>query len=568
MSVLGEHDGRGNDGRAARFSRREMLAGAGIGLGALYLTGCGGTSQKLATTTSSQTAAVAPNIPGPRATGGQTGGSITVGWEQEGNSFDPAIGYDLISWDSLCNCTTAPLLIFGANGDGPYPNAALSVEPAEGNAVYTIKLRPGVRFHNGRAVTARDYVYSWERVLDPKIASWAASYLYTIEGAEAVFNGKAKHIKGVTVVDPMTLKVRLQSPDITFPNILAQPYTAAVAREAVEKYGSSFARHVVSTGPFMLTAYDSKGQTATFSRNPHYFWTGLPYLNSVVYRWGTTAQTELLQLQKGDIDSIGPGIGPSLDPQVAAQPSLAKYVLKVQLQAVRWIGLNLDNAPFKDVRVRQALNWAVNRPQITRVGYGESVPWGLPFPENLPSFERVATPYGYNPGRAKSLLRAAGADNVSFSLTTTSDDPNPSIAQVLQQQLKAVGVTMSINTVSDNAYNTATEKKNFTAAPVHWYQVQPTALDILDSNYISGGSSNYWNYSNKAVDALSDKALGASSLAQSNQYLAQAEKLIAQDAPGLFLASLNFIDGRSPDLQNFHYNIFYGTYYDRLWKRA
>jgi peptide/nickel transport system substrate-binding protein len=568
MTVLGEHDGPGNDGGAARFSRREMLAGAGVGLGALYLVGCGGTSQKLATTTSSQTAAVAPNIPGPPATGGQTGGSITVGWEQEGNSFDPAIGYDLISWDSLCNCTTAPPLIFGAEGDGPYANAALSVEPSEGNVVYTIKLRPGVRFHNGRAVTAEDYVYSWGRVLDPKIASWAASYLYTIEGAEAVFNGKAKHIKGVTVVDPMTLKVRLQAPDITFPNILAQPYMAAVAREAVQKYGSSFARHVVSTGPFMLTAYDSKDQTATFSRNPHYFWSGLPYLDRVVYRWGTSAQTELLQLQKGDIDSIGPGIGPSLDPQVAAQPTLAKYVLKVQLQAVRWIGLNLDNAPFKDVRVRQALNWAVNRPQITRVGYGESVPWGLPFPENLPNFQRVATPYGYNPERAKSLLRAAGAENASFTLTSTSDDPNPSIAQVLQQQLKAVGVTMSINTVSDNAYNTATEKKNFTAAPIHWYQVQPTALDVLDSNYISSGSSNYWNYSNHAVDALSTQALQAANLAQSNQYLAKAEELIAHDAPGLFLASLNFIDGRSPDLQNFHYNIFYGTYYDRLWKRA
>jgi ABC-type transport system substrate-binding protein len=139
---------------------------------------------------------------------------------------------------------------------------------------------------------------------------------------------------------------------------------------------------------------------------------------------------------------------------------------------------------------------------------------------------------------------------------------------VLQQQLKAVGVNMSIDTVSDNAYSTATEKKNFIAAPVTWYQVQPTALDILTSNYISGGSSNYWNYSDKKVDALSNKALRASNLAQANAYLAQAEQLIANDAPGLFLESLNFIDGRNPNLHNFHYNIFYGTYYDRLWKQG
>ena len=512
--------------------------------------------------------AVGPGVPGPPSSGGQKGGSIVIGWESEGNSFDPAIGYDLISWDSLCNCTTAAPLVFGANGEGPFPNAAASVTPSEGNAVYTIKFRPGVRFSSGRPVTAEDYVYSWLRVLDPKIASWAASYLYTIDGAEAVFKGKAKTIKGVKLLDPMTMRVQLQAPDITFPNILAEPYLAAVDRQAVERYGKSFAHHVVSTGPFMLTAYDSAAQTSTFKANPYYFWKGLPYLDSVVYRWGSSAQTELLQLEHGDIDSIGEGIGPSLVPQVAAQPSLKKYVVNITLPAVRWIALNLDREPFKDVRVRQALNYAVNRPEISKVGYGESIPWGLPFPASLPDFHRVATPYTYDPAKAKALLHAAGAQNLSFTLTSTDDDPNPSIAQVLQQQLKAVGVNMSIDTVSENAYNTATENKNFTAAPVHWYQVQPTALDILTSNYISSGSSNYWNYANPHVDALAKQALGAPNAAQSNVELAQAEKLIAQDAPGLFLESLNFVDGRSPDLQNFHYNIFYGTYYDRLWKQA
>jgi ABC-type transport system substrate-binding protein len=571
MSSFGGQDGQDHGSQGSdsnRLSRRDVLRGAGLGLGALYIAGCGGSSQKLLSKNTANAVKIAAGVPGPPATGGHLGGSIVVGWEQEGNSFDPALGYDLISWDSICNCTTAPPLVFGANGEGPFPNAAASVTPSEGSSVYTIKFRPGVRFSDGSPVSAEDYVYAWGRVLDPKLASWASSYLYSIEGAEAVFNGKAKTVKGLKLVDPMTLRVQLRAPDITFPNILAEPYMAAVSKAAVEKYGNSFPRHVVSTGPFTLTSYDAAAQTSTFTRNPHYFWTGLPYLDSVVYRWGTDAQTELLQLQKGDIDSIGPGIGPSLNPQVAAQPSLAKFVYKVQLPAVRWIGFNVDQEPFKDVRVRQALNWAVNREQISRTGYGESVPWGLPFPGGLPKFNRIATPYGYNPEKARVLLAAAGAHNLSFTLTSTSDDPNPSIAQVLQQQLKAVGVNMSIDTVSDNAYSTATEKKNFIAAPVTWYQVQPTALDILTSNYISGGSSNYWNYSDKKVDALSNKALRASNLAQANAYLAQAEQLIANDAPGLFLESLNFIDGRNPNLHNFHYNIFYGTYYDRLWKQG
>jgi peptide/nickel transport system substrate-binding protein len=569
MTSFGERDGEDDsrpDGGSTGLSRRDVLRGASLGLGALYIAGCGGSSQKLISKTTSSAARTASGVPGPPSSGGHRGGSLVVGWEQEGNSFDPALGYDLISWDSICNCTTATPMVFGPNGEGPFPNAAVSVTPSEGNSVYTIRFRPGVRFSDGSPVGAADYGYSWGRVLDPKLASWASSYLYTIEGAEAVVNGKAKSVKGLKLLDPMTLRVQLRAPDITFPNILAEPYMAAVSRAAVRRFGKSFPHHVVSTGPFALTAVDAAGQTATFSRNPHYLWSGLPYLDSVVYRWGSSAQTELLQLQKGDIESIGPGIGPSLNPQVAAQPSLAKYVYKVRLPAARWIGFNLHEQPFKDVRVRQALNWAVNRDQITRIGFGESVPWGLPFPESLPNFTHTATPYTYNPEKARALLSAAGAHNLSFALTTTSDDPNPSIAQILQQQLKAVGVTMSIDTVSNNAYNTATQKKNFAAAPVHWYQVQPTALDILTSNYISSGSANYWNYADPKVDALADKALRAPSPSQSNVFLAQAEQLIADDAPGLFLASLNFIDGRSPDLHNFHYNIFYGTYYDRLWK--
>ena len=569
MSSFGgqdEEDHSSGAGGTPGLSRRDLLRGAGLGVGALYLAGCGGTSQKLATSTASSSVKVASGIPGPPATGGHPGNSIVVGWSQQGNSFDPALGYDLPSWDSICNCTTASPMVFGANGEGPFANAAASVVANHDNSVYTIKFRPGVRFQDGTPVNAQDYVYSWGRVLDPKLASWASSYLYTIEGAEAVFNGKTKTVKGLKLLDPMTLRVQLQAPDLTFPNILSQPYMAAVSRAAVQKYGKSFPEHVVSTGPFTLTSYDAAAQTSTFKRNPHYFWKGLPYLDSVVYRWGTDAQTQLLQLQKGDIDSIGPGIGPSLDGQVAAQSSLNKFVVRITLPAVRWIAFNLDQEPFKDVRVRQALNWAVNREQLARTLYGESVPWGLPFPKVLPNYHRIATQYTYDPEKAKSLLAAAGAHNLSFSLTSTSDDPDPTVAQIVQQQLKAVGVNMSIDTVSDQAYNTATEKKNFTAAPVHWYQVQPTALDILTSNYISNGSSNYWNYSDPKVDALATKALGAQSMTQSNTYLAQAEQLIAQDAPGIFLASLNFVDGRSPALENFHYNIFYGTYYDRLWK--
>ena len=166
-----------------------------------------------------------------------------------------------------------------------------------------------------------------------------------------------------------------------------------------------------------------------------------------MYRWGTDAQTELLQLQHGNIDSIGEGIGPSLVPQVSAQPSLDKYVVKVPLPAVQWIGLNLHNPPFTDVRVRQALNWAINREQIGHIIYGEGVPWGLPFPRTSPAITAPPRRTATTP-RRPSRCWPRPEPSTSVHADHDSDDPNPSIAQIMQQQLKAVGVTMSIDTVS------------------------------------------------------------------------------------------------------------------------
>src|SRR6202020_3288291 len=111
------------------LSRRDLLRGAGLCVGALYLAGCGGSSQKLISTTSGSSVKVASDVPGPPASGGHPGNSIVVGWSQQGHSFDPAIGEDLPRWDSICNCTTAPPMVFGANGEGPFPNAAASVVP-------------------------------------------------------------------------------------------------------------------------------------------------------------------------------------------------------------------------------------------------------------------------------------------------------------------------------------------------------------------------------------------------------------------------------------------------------
>jgi peptide/nickel transport system substrate-binding protein len=552
-----------------RLSRRSVLQAAGLGVAGLYVAGCGGSSSKLPDQTETTSGPVATGVPGPTVGQGTRGGRIVVAWQSEPDSFDPAIGYSLPAWDAQCCLTQAPLYVFGAGASAPVPNAAAAMPQVDSSGTeYTIRLRPGVKFHTGRAVTAADYKWTWERALDPKVASWAGSYLYGIEGAHAVAKGRARSLKGVKVVDDHTLRIRLTARDATFINILAEPYTAALPRDVVERYGKDFGKHVVGAGPFKLTQYDSRGQRAVFERNPDYFWSGLPYLDAVEYRWGVEPNLQLLQLRAGDIDSIGDGVGASLVAKVNAQPALKPYVETVPLQASRWVALNVHQGPLKDKRVRQALNWAIDRDQLGRLTYGESIPFGAAFPEKLPDFTRVATPYGHDPAKAKQLLAAAGQSSPSFELLIDGSDPWPKLAQVMQQQLQAVGANMKIRTVSSSAFDSLIAKGDQDSYQDSWYMVQPTALDIITANYISDGSSNYNHYANAQVDKLTRQASQTLDQTARNDILARVEALITDDAPGIFLASLNFILGRNPDLQNFQYNAIYGTYYDRLWKKA
>jgi peptide/nickel transport system substrate-binding protein len=549
-----------------RLSRRDLLKSAGTGAAGVYLIGCG-SSSKLPARSATPGQAVAAGVPGPSVGKGRRGGRLLVAWENEPDSFDPAIGYSLPAWDAQCCLTTAPLLVFGANASDPVANAAAAMPKIDAaGTTYTIKLRPGVKFHTGRAVTAADYKWTWERALDPKTASWAGSYLYSIEGAEAVANGKAKTLKGVEAVDDMTLRVHLTQRDATFLNILAEPYAAALPREEVERHGKDFGKHYVGAGPFRLTEYDSRGQRAVFERNPAYFWKGLPYLDAVEYRWGVDPNLQLLQLKGGKIDALGGGVGPSLVSKVNAQPSLKSYIQPVALQAVRWVILNDKRPPLDDVRVRRALNYAIDRDQLGRLTFGESEPWGTPFPAKLPDFRRTTEPYGHDPERARQLLADAGVSSPSFTMLSKGEDPWPKLAQVIQQQLKDVGVEMKIRTVSSSAFDSLLQKGDGDAFVSDWYMVQPTALDIVNTNYISDGSSNYCGYANPEVDKLAKQASQVLDPSARNDILAQVEDRITQDAPGIYVASLNFILGRSPKLENFQYNAIYGTYYDRLSK--
>ncbi len=538
------------------LTRRALIAGAGTGALALYLAG------------ELPTAAAATNlgaVPGPPATGGTRGGRVVNAWKVEGNSYDPIIGYTGTGWEAICNLLFSPLYSYGADGS-PKPNAAAAMPTiTKGGTVYRIPLRTNVLFHNGRPVVAADYKYSWERLLDPKLASWASSYVYTIKGAKQLFEKKAQGLSGVKVLDPHTLEVTLTQPDVTFLYALTQPFMSPVPKEVVQKYGKNFSTHVVGNGPFKLEKYDSQGQTMLFSRFDKYFWSGLPYLDEVQFIWGIDPGVQILKLQRGEVDLLGDGFSAQALARVNASSSLKKYLFQEPLLSARWTNLHPRVPAFKDKRVRQALNYATDRAALERLTAGEASAWGVPFPKGMLGKQRTFKPYTFDLDRAKSLMKAAGVTNVQATLWV-SDDPEPLVGQFLQQAWQAVGVHLTLKQATADAVNELSIKNKLDAWISTYYAIYPTAIDLISQYWESDGAANYTHYKNAQVDTLTAQARRTVNPAKRDALLAKVETLVGNDAPAVFLENVNWLMGRNPDrLKNFNYSGVYGTYYDRLW---
>src|SRR5258706_15778326 len=189
-------------------------------------------------------------VPGPESvSGGKYGVRVKVAWSDPPDPFDPALGENLTAWDCLTELVYfGSLMAYDKQFGGPVPNlaAAPPVISKDGKTL-TFKIRPGVKFHNGRTIVAADFKYAWERMLDPKLQSWGASYLSSVVGTNAVMGGKTKKLEGVETQGDSTLIMHLTAPDFTILNALTQPITARCRARRSPGSASSSPRRRLAT---------------------------------------------------------------------------------------------------------------------------------------------------------------------------------------------------------------------------------------------------------------------------------------------------------------------------------
>jgi oligopeptide transport system substrate-binding protein len=437
------------------------------------------------------------------------GGTLTLSYLTEPSSLDPAVAWNVIDWQIEHDIYQGFLQYAhkpGEAGTELIPCLATEVPSIDNGGIsadgrtYTFHLRKGVRFQPpvNREVTAADFKYSFERMMASPRAP-ATSFYMGVVGADEFMAKKATEIAGYKVVDDYTVEITLKGPDLSFLNALTMDFCDVVPKEWVDKWGKQFNRHPLGTGPFIFQKW-TPGREIVVTRNPDYWEPGKPYLDTVDYQLSFTPNTALLKLQRGEVDVLGDGVPVSDLPRIQADPTWKSQVYSQPLVAISYMFMNVEMKPFDDVKVRQALSWAIDRDKLVKLQAGQASSLWQFYPKGMPGHQEGKVFYGYDPAKAKQLLAEAGYPNgFETMLYTDNVDPDPKLWQSVQADLAAVGVKADLKTMSNNTYyNQQGQPKTLTAGSFGWWMDFPDPSDWIGplfskASAVPGGmNSSFW----------------------------------------------------------------------------
>ncbi len=445
----------------------------------------------------------------------KSGGTLIAAWAQDPVGLDPQIASARSSLEVLENVVDK-LVALDPQGK-LVPSLATSWEVSSDGLTWTFHLRHDVKFSNGRPMTAQDVVYTYTRMLDPATGS---GQKYLLGSTQTV-----------TAPDPYTVEFHLKTPEVALPaHLAAQASVGIIAKESVDN--GTINTQPIGTGPFMIADYEP-GNQVVLKKNPYYWQKGLPYLDEVDIKIITDESVRQTSLISGDVD-WAISVPPQSLSQLQNDPNIV--VDKTTAGAYWYIGVNLKHKPLDDVRVRQAISYAINRKDITdAMTFGTGVPTQDPIPSSSAWAFNYA-PYSYDPAKAKQLLTEAGyPDGFRMQIMPTTQYPESVRgAQVIQQELGQVGIKVTIKNLEWAQWLQEEGKGNYDTYVCSWNGlVDP--YDFFYAQQRTGQVFNFTGYSNPKVDALLDQGNSAKGFDQRKAIYQQANKLIVDDAPYIYL---------------------------------
>ena len=548
------------------MQRRTFLRGLAAIAAAAPLAACSSSSAAGPAPTNGPPSGPAGAVPGPPWQGGVKGGNGISLWTDSTLNFDPPLAYGQGDYYGLSNFYRG-LAFYSADGQ-PELDMAKSVDVAADGKTYTFVLKPGLKFHNGRTVTAADFKWTFERSSSKKVGSWVQGFLGSVKGHADFVAGKAPTITGIVAKDESTLVLQMDKPDVTILGVVGIPPFYVLPKEEVARLGPKLSTNPIGSGPYKLKTWDDNNRVVTGERFTDYVYAAeLPYLDTVEYHWGVTEDVAYLKVSRNDAD-LALSVPASAIPKIQQDPAQASRFKQWPSFTLTWWQFDVTEAPFNDVRVRQAFNHAFNRDRIKPFGFDSN---GHFFPPGLLGYDAAAPVYAYDPDKAKALLAEANATNLAITLPVleAGQPNNARVAQLLQQDLQAVGVTVTLEQVQQTAYDLgAGLRKKYSMWNIGWGMGLPDPSELVSSLIGTDAPSNYGGYSNKSIDATGLAAIGETDRTKRGALYAEIEKTLLTDAPGLFIGVRLRPSFTSEALQNFVWNSVLWTYWDRYWKKA
>lgn len=431
------------------------------------------------------------------------------------------------------------LVVYNSEAD-VIPGVAESWTINPDGTVYTFTLRDNAKWSNGDPVTASDFVYSLNRIMDPATGAKYANILYPIKGAQAINNGEGGDL-GVKALDDHTLEITLQQATPYFLELLTHQTGMPVHPASVEKLGSDFVQpgNMVSNGPYMLESF-TPNDKIVLQKNPMFHDAANVAIDTVEFIPFEDRANCARRFEAGEVLSCSDiaaeqikDLRTRLGEQVRVAPYLGTY----------YYGVNSKKPPFDDVRVRQALSMAIDREFLADEIWGGTmlpgyslVPPGISnYVEDQPLMDFADLPMLDREDKAIELLAEAGYGpdnplNVEISYNTGENHRNTATAIASMWEPLGVSVTFNVRDISAH-YAMLRDEKSHDVARAGWIGDYSDPQNFLFLNRADNPGFNYGNYDNPEYDALLDKAAATVDLSARAEILADAERLFLRDMP-------------------------------------
>lgn len=491
-----------------------------VSLAGMLLAGCG---------TSSPANGSSPG------SGAGTSGTLTIAEQADATKLDPQLGTDIPSANVYYGKIFEGLVTQDQNMN-IVPVLATDWHKLN-DTTYEFDLRKGVKFQDGTPFNAQAVKRTFERIVDPKTASPRKSQFTMVKEVKVIDDYKVQFVTSYSFA-PLLAN-------------LAHYSAAIISPAAIDKYGNDLGQHPVGTGPFKFESW-TPGQSITLSRNDDY-WGQKAKVQKVVFKVVPEDSTRLAMLQTGEAQIADP-VSPDDLAQLQNNPSV--NLVRTPGLGNDYIGFNLRKKPFTDVRVRQAIAMAIDKDSIVKgvfnsVGSKAVGPMG----PMVFGYDPNLTDYAYDVNKAKDLLNQAGyATGFTTTLWTNNSPSRTKLAEVVQSQLKGIGITVKIKVVDWGAYLQATGQGDDDMYILGWSNMTGDAdynQYFLFDSQAQGNTGNRSFYNNPAIDKLIQQGRQETDPAKRKAIYAQAQQIEMNDVPMVFVHNSEFLTATTKNVQGY-----------------